>query len=510
MKRGLLFLLALPFLVSLGCGSSGGGSDGRPPLVFFQMNTGDSGWELGVTDGSSAGTKLVADLSEGSVSSNPSVSSEDDDYIFLNGVLYFAANDAIHGEELWRSDGTEEGTHIVANIAPGADYSSPNNFVLLNSTLYFLINAHSKQQKLPITHSQLWKSDGSEEGTVEVYELSDSVDELTVFKGYLYFTSHDGTYGSELWRSDGSEEGTVLFKDINQEENLGSQKAPAINESSYPRDFCVVGDTLFFTADDGVNGRELWKSDGSVAGTEMVADLSEGSDSSSFGELVALDSSLFFAFSEGGGFRIWGAGESKGAPSGNELWKSDGSEEGTVLVHDFSEGGDGGLNELMPYNGELYFSADDGNYGDELWKSDGSEGGTVLVKDINKEEVVATMKAPSNVGSDPRELSVANGLLFFTADDGLSGRELWRSDGSSEGTTMVRDIGEGPLSGDVGGLRLLYNEDDVFALFKKGIVFGANDGEHGVEPWFSDGSFDGTAMLCDCNEGLDNGYPGGT
>ena len=121
---------------------------------------------------------------------------------------------------------------------------------------------------------------------------------------------------------------------------------------------------------------------------------------------------------------------------GRELWKSDGTEAGTVLVKDIDPGDDGydsGPSYLTDVGGTLFFTADDGTHGRELWKSDGTEAGTVLVKDIH----------PGDYGSDPADLTGVGETLFFTARDGTHGPELWKSDGTEAGTVLVKDIHPG-------------------------------------------------------------------
>src|SRR5262245_29252083 len=188
---------------------------------------------------------------------------------------------------------------------------------------------------------------------------------------------------------------------------------------SNPSDLVVIGSTTYFSAGDGIHGRELWKNDGTAAGTSMVADINPGSASSNPGELTNVNGTLFFTADDG--------------THRNALWKSDGTAAGTVLVKDFAPSGGRYPNNLTNVNGILYFAANDGvgsgGHGLELWKSDGTTAGTVMLKDIN----------PGGA-SFPIDLTNVNGTLFFTANDGTSVAELWKSDGTTAGTVMVKDI----------------------------------------------------------------------
>jgi ELWxxDGT repeat protein len=170
----------------------------------------------------------------------------------------------------------------------------------------------------------------------------------------------------------------------------------------FPELLVNVNGTLFFTANDGSNGRELWKSDGTEAGTVLVKDINSGGGDSSPSNLANVNGTLFFSANNG--------------TNGFELWKSDGTEAGTVLVKDINPGA-ANSSPFSPTNvgGTLFFTTNDGTNGRELWKSDGTEAGTVLVKDIN-----------SGVGdSGPLHLTNLSGTLFFSADDGSTGTELY-------------------------------------------------------------------------------------
>jgi ELWxxDGT repeat protein len=389
-----------------------------------------------------------------------------DDAVTLAGLAYFVASDGVSGAELWRSDGTAAGTARVKDICPGSCPSAPLFLTAVGSELFFTADdgAHGRE---------LWKSDGTEAGTVLVQDLvpgitGTSLGQLAEINGLLFFTADDGVHGSEPWVSDGTAAGTVLLADVQ----------PGTATSS-PWLLGKLGTTLFFSADDGVHGNELWKTDGTPGGTTFVKDINPGSGSSlTFGSLfffpkaAAVGGQLLFAADDG--------------THGTELWATDGTGPGTLLLGDLSPGSDSsGPFDFVAAGALVYFEAQDPVHGQELWASDGTPGGTALVRDIQ----------PGTGGSRPFELTAVGSLVFFSADDGSHGRELWKSDGTSGGTVIVKDIHPGAgtaLSGFTpAGLTASSNR----------LLFFADDGVHGAEPWVSDGSDAGTILLADLNPG---------
>jgi ELWxxDGT repeat protein len=167
-------------------------------------------------------------------------------------------------------------------------------------------------------------------------------------------------YGRELWRSDGTAEGTYLVKDINA--SGSAFKSPMFRMSSADQ-----SDLLFFPADDGIHGEELWMTDGTEDGTVLVDDIRPGFVDSSVQYLTSSGDLVYFRADDGVG--------------GPELWRSDGTEAGTALVKDIREGFNN-VQQLTDVAGKLYFTAIDPQLGAELWVSDGTEAGTVLVRDI--------------------------------------------------------------------------------------------------------------------------------
>jgi ELWxxDGT repeat protein len=211
-----------------------------------------------------------------------------------------------------------------------------------------------------------------------------------------------------------------------------------------------VDGTLFFILGRDGGGQELWKSDGTESGTVRVKSIPDASGFSlGHGEL---DGTLFFNMDT--------------PESGVELWKSDGTEAGTVRVKDICPGTcSASPGRLLTLGGAVYFNAFSPDSGVELWKSDGTEAGTVRVKDI----------CPGACGSFPGYLTAVDGSIFFPANDGTHGVELWRSDGTEAGTTLVADL----WPGSSGGLR----SSSWPVLSGQGLYFTADDGQSGEELW---------------------------
>ena len=372
-------------------------------ILFFTADDGIHGIELWKSDGTASGTVMVKDINIGLSSSFPASLRN------VNGLLCFRADDGENGYELWKSDGTESGTVMVKDIYPGSGESTPVDLIVYNSVLYF--NATDD-----IHGKELWKSDGTASGTVlvkDIYEGSRNggVIDITEFNNAIYFNADDGINGRELWKSDGTESGTILVKDL----SIGGHGNPFL--------FTVVNDVLYFMATNELNGEELWKSDGTESGTILVKDIVPGEGDSDPRNLSNANGTFYFSALDDVNERV--------------LWKSDGTESGTILVKNIIVGSRVADRTLPPItyviNSSILFEANDGIHGNELWKSDGTTSGTVLVKDIRT----------GSSASSPSEFTNVNGTLYFRANDGVNGPELWKSDGTEVGTVLVKDMVEG-------------------------------------------------------------------
>lgn len=289
---------------------------------------------------------------------------------------------------------------------------------------------------------------------------------MVLMGGSAYFAATTPDAGTELWKTDGTAAGTVMVKDI-----------ASGTSSSSPASLTVIGSTLYFAATDIINGVELWKSDGTTAGTVMVKDIFSGSLGSGPASLTNAGGTLFFSATDS-------------TANGIELWKSDGTSAGTVLVLNINPTANTSSNptNLTAVGSTLFLSANDGTNGAELWKSDGTAAGTVLVLNIH---------TTAGTGSFPANLTAVGSTLFFSATDATNGTELWKSDGTTAGTVLVKDI----FAGVTG------SSPAVLVNAAGTLFFRANTTAAGTELWKSDGTAAGTVQVKDIFAGTSSSTP---
>lgn len=356
--------------------------------LFFSGFDESHGAELWKSDGTTAGTSLVADMVPGSGSTDPRFITAVNDIVYFNGR-----------PGLWKTDGTANGT---VRLADPAWVSYPFDLTNVNGTLLFASTA----DKMGSSTVGLWKSDGTPAGTVLLHWHPAAIDRLTPVNGKLFYTTYETEHTRGLWVSDGTAAGTIQLQVFTNEATSNEQLIQTLSP---------VGGRLFFSAYTSGRGYELWQSDGTAAGTVRV------SATGPVGAAWAITDI------QGTAFVLAQDPDHQAA-----LWKSDGTPTGTTLVKTFAP-------EQRPYdagflvnlNGIAVFPIrtngllpDEMN---ELWRSDGTSEGTVPVKAVQ-------------IRSGIRP-SVSCGKLFFTAYgfDGLVGDDLWMSDGSPAGTLRVYD-----------------------------------------------------------------------
>jgi ELWxxDGT repeat protein len=393
--------------------------------VIFAGITPSTGSELWMTDGTIEGTKLLKDIYPGKEGSFPF-----DDFALLNGYLYFTAVSSGIGRELWRTNGTAEGTTLVKDIMPGPAQSAlKGKYHIFSTGSYLLMNV--------VTYTEgyeLWKSDGTAEGTYLLKDInpgkeSSSPSAFTVYQNMVLFSATDKEHGTEIWKTDGTGAGTTLVKDIR----------PGGLSSFYYLSLHEFNGRFLFIADDGTAGEEIWTTDGTDKGTFLLKDINTISERShvSLANSVKMNGKLiFFAYQE---------------QVGSELWETDGTFEGTKMFREILPGLDSGIPLLMsnensdgtsqPFfqGNQFFFLFGLPKGGVELWKSDGTANGTAKIK---------TIKTTDNVIENVSYVYTSN-AVYFSADDGIYGSELWKTDGTAAGTKIVADINAGTAGSDI-------------------------------------------------------------
>jgi ELWxxDGT repeat protein len=407
--------------------------------------------ELWAHDTTTASTWRVADINSGTGGSNPGQYMA----IVVGDTLYFDANDGSSGHELWAHDTSNRSTWRVADINSGTGGSNPGSYgmeILVGDTLYF--NAYDGS-----SGGELWAHDTSNASTWRVADINSGTDGST--PGYymailvgdtLYFDAYDANSRNELWAHDTLNALIWRVAEINS----------GTGGSSSPGQFMaiVVGDTLYFSVNDGSSGHELWAHDTSNASTWRVAEIYSGIGHSTPGYYMAIlvGDTLYFSANDGS--------------SGHELWAHDTSNASTWRVADFNSGNGIGSNpgEFMEIlvGDTLYFSAFDANSGHELWAHDTSNASTWRVADID------SGTGSSKPGYYGMEILVGD-TLYFSAYDGSSGRELWAHDTSNASTWQVADINSGTDNSNPGYYMAIVVGDMLY--------YDADDGFRGIELW---------------------------
>lgn len=254
--------------------------------------------------------------------------------------------------------------------------------------------------------------------------------------GLVYFGGSNGVDGGELWRTDGTSSGTFMLKDIFP----GGQDSGA-------KPLVEFNGEVYFRATNGWDTHGLWKTNGTPVGTVLVK------PGLNIGDSLVIGDTIFLSGFDG--------------VNGYELWKSDGTGVGTVMLKDIVAGSGGSSpSNFCDVGGLLYFSVLERGPDvrrSQLWKSDGTILGTTVIKDIEQTGSLTSM----------RDFIQMGGNLYFVGNDGVKGSELWKSDGTALGTQIIKDINPGFASSSPSSL----------IVWKDHLYFVADNGVDGRCWW---------------------------
>lgn len=432
-----------------------GFSNGR---LFFDGYDEVTGREPWTSDGTTAGTRRLRNLAPETLNE----SSYPQEFVGLRDKLYFTADDGLVGRELWLSDGTSAGTRLVKDINPGPASSEIEGAFASSKRTYFFAKDATGTIKL-------WTSVGTEESTRPVRALSrptvgfDCGARSVEIGDYTYFSAYQQATGEELWRTDGTSTGTQRVTDI----------SPAMN-SSRPCWLTAMGQVIYFSASANAD-TELWKFDTETQIASRVRGINPGPVSSNPSYLTELEGRLYF-FANDGTHNI-------------QLWRTDGTSAGTDRISRFDPALQFlQLESLQVINGRLMFLEHSANVTAEVWRSDGTTSGTRKMSDTTLYGDYSFFRGNGTHVYFPYDGGVGSGI----------GKEPWVSDGTVAGTHLLRDIRPGSQG----------SNSDGFKNFNGIMMFlGAQDSEH-FSLWRTNGTTEGTKVVAELGGiNIFNGYP---
>jgi ELWxxDGT repeat protein len=374
--------------------------------LFFTADDATHGNQVWETDGTVAGTIPLSGAHEVDGVNGGIFPA---DLTVVGGEVYFSATDFSHGYQIWETDGTAAGTQMVSDLDPTSNGIFPSDLTAVGSELYFI-------GVDPTDGTQLFESDGTAAGTRMVADIPGArgypgcyPTDLTAAGGLLYFSATDATHGTQLWSADPSTGAVTMLTSGN-----------ATGGGTVPQFITAVGSTVYFSGYDLTNHEQLWASGGTVATTERLTSGNASQGGMNPQMLTAAGDTLYYSANDG--------------VNGTQLWAMTGTTPGTAAMLTSANVSGGGVDptNLGAVGGELYFSGDDGVHDAQLWSSNGTAAGTGMVADIDG-------TSTSNV-ANPTDI---NGTLFFTAYTISGGYQIWQSNGTSAGTLADTSLSTG-------------------------------------------------------------------
>ena len=389
--------------------------------------------------------------------------------------VIFRAYHNSYAEEPWVTDGSYDGTQLVRNLASSSsmgDFNLPY-FTELNGLIYFQASSNFTGD------GELLVTDGTYVGTHLVRDInptgSSTPAHLFEFNGKIFFEANDGTHGIEPWVTDGTSSGTMLLADIHPTQNQSSQ---AFSSGGVIMD----GSYLYFDAYDNV-ASYIYRTDGTPGGTELMG-------GGGLNSAALLGNNLVFA--------------DYSAATGTELAVIDVTTKAKTVIDLVPGTGSSSPSGIVKFGNQALFTAYDATFDLEVYVTDGTSGGTMRLKDINTVpgSGSGTLGSSPNIGGGVE----INGKYLFRANDGVNGSELWVTDGTTDGTLILKDIFPGeygpgsPRSSNPGNFVKVGNE-----VFFTATTFLDDGISYSDTLWKTDGTTDGTVKLLDIRPLLTDG-----
>jgi ELWxxDGT repeat protein len=444
--------------VASGTGNQAANTVTGSPLTYtFTSNSGTQAYSFAVNSGAAvtATATSIGSIYTGDAGSLPT------NYVNLGSYSYFLATDSTIGTQLYKTDGTVNGTTVVSLPT---NVSNPSQLTLMGSAIYFTATDSTNGAA---KGTELYKFDGTNITLVNDINtatdgnggtLSSNPSNLTAIGSVLYFSADDGTNGVEPWKSDGTSNGTVLVANV----YAGSTGSPAVPNSSYPYGFTPLGSGVVFGATNASGTLPMYYNGSSVS---TVSTGITNPDN-----FTVFNSSVYFS----------GVGS-----NGNELhYTSNGSSATSIDIN--SGSADSYPNSLVVIgstNNELNFAATDATNGTELRIINSSAPSTVTTVDISS----------GSSSSNPTSLTRWGNDLVFTATESTNGNEPRKHTAGTSTASLLVNVASGSA------------DSNAYGYFPNGSVvyFGGATSGSDVELL----AYQSTLAKLDINSGSSGSYP---